>query len=211
MNIAGDKFTNLFENTLAHAVIGCGSAVMGGGRCGAGAMAGGFSAATANAGWLDGWGKYDGAVVSAMIGGTASMLGGGSFQNGAITGAFGYLFNCMAHPLGCGDKGLAEERRKVKGYLNSSPDAGLQPIRPEYALPFMAPGRVGSFLRSIDTLVDIATVINATWNPSTPVTEIPDYNSGKNNDINETVQKKTLENASENAKAKRWPSMFNVK
>jgi len=98
MGFAGDQFPGFFENTLAHAVVGCGSAVASGGKCGGGAMSGAFSAAAANAGLITaGWGKFGGAVASAVIGGTASVLGGGKFENGAITGAFGYLFNYCAH------------------------------------------------------------------------------------------------------------------
>ena len=91
---------NVYARYAAHGAIGCASASADGGKCGAGAMAGVFSAATEK--FASGFGKYGGAVVSAVIGGTASVIGGGKFENGAMTGAFGYLFNCMAHPLQCG-------------------------------------------------------------------------------------------------------------
>ena len=93
---SGATSATIFQNTVGHAVVGCGAAWAGGGNCGAGAMAGGFSAA---------YGNYVGysnnavfaTVQSAVVGGTASVLGGGKFENGAVTGAFGYLFNCYMH------------------------------------------------------------------------------------------------------------------
>ena len=98
MGAVGDNFPGAIENTVAHAAVGCGSAVADGGSCGAGALSGGFSAAAANANFIQAsWGPVGGAMVSAVIGGTASMLGGGKFQNGAMTGAFGYLFNHEDH------------------------------------------------------------------------------------------------------------------
>lgn len=98
MGAVGDNFRGAIENTVAHAAVGCGSAVADGGSCGAGALSGGFSAAAANANFIQAsWGPVGGAMASAVIGGTASMLGGGKFQNGAMTGAFGYLFNYWDH------------------------------------------------------------------------------------------------------------------
>ncbi|MGB2833660.1 MAG: RHS repeat-associated core domain-containing protein [Methylotenera sp.] len=102
---AGD-ITNTFGHLAAHAAIGCASAAAGGGKCGSGALSGGFSAATA--GFASGFGRVGGTVVSTIIGGTASVLGGGKFENGAVTGAFGYLFNCMAHPEGCGGRKFSQ-------------------------------------------------------------------------------------------------------
>ena len=99
-NFAGDAFPGAIENTLAHAVIGCGSSVASGGKCGSGALSGGFSSAAANFGFIkSSWGPAGGTVASAVIGGTASVLGGGKFENGAVTGAFGYLFNYLSHPI----------------------------------------------------------------------------------------------------------------
>ncbi|NOU26014.1 MAG: hypothetical protein HOO90_10835 [Methylotenera sp.] len=100
-NIAGGV-SNIYGNIAAHAAVGCASASASGGSCGSGALSGGFGAAAAP--YVRGWGREWGTVASAVVGGTASVLGGGKFENGAMTGAFGYLFNCMAHPDGCGGR-----------------------------------------------------------------------------------------------------------
>jgi hypothetical protein len=91
----------------AHLAIGCGSSVASGGKCGSGALSGGFSVAAAP--YASGFGKYGGSAISAVVGGTASVLGGGKFENGAMTGSFGYLFNCMQHPIGCSGKVKTED------------------------------------------------------------------------------------------------------
>ena len=96
-NAAGTLFpvgSHFTENVMAHAVVGCASAVIGDGSCRAGAYAGGFSAwATPGIS-----GSLPAQVTqAAVIGGVGSVLGGGKFGNGAVTGAFGYLFNYCAH------------------------------------------------------------------------------------------------------------------
>jgi hypothetical protein len=74
-----------------HALVGCVSAVMGGGKCGPGALSG---AAGSFAGpILKGLGFQRNLVAHAVIGGLASVAAGGKFANGAVTAAFGYLFN----------------------------------------------------------------------------------------------------------------------
>ncbi|MQA41679.1 RHS repeat-associated core domain-containing protein [Rugamonas aquatica] len=85
------------EAIAAHAVVGCASSVMSGGKCGSGALSAAFSKAalpitdpraTNN--------LAAGMAISAVIGGTGSVLGGGKFANGAQTAAFGYIFNAAA-------------------------------------------------------------------------------------------------------------------
>lgn len=99
-NAAGTLFpvgSHFTENVIAHAVVGCASAVIGDGSCRAGAYAGGFSAwATPGIS-----GSLPAQVTqAAVIGGVGSVLGGGKFENGAVTGAFGYLFNHCGHVEG---------------------------------------------------------------------------------------------------------------
>jgi hypothetical protein len=87
-------------NIAGHALVGCVSAVMGGGKCGPGALS---AAAGSFAGPLVGQmfpdpqhntaDLFGGTVASAVVGGVASVAGGGMFANGAVTAAFGYLFN----------------------------------------------------------------------------------------------------------------------
>lgn len=92
----------------AHAVAGCISSSMGGGACGQGALSGLASLAGTEQ-FQNSKFQFVGAVIT---GGTASVLGGGSFANGARTAAFGYLYNCGAHPGTClrdNDKSLSME------------------------------------------------------------------------------------------------------
>ena len=95
------------ESIALHAVVGCASSEMAGGKCGPGALSAAFadgatlmpgmesinSAAAAH----DPTALIEGTIIAAASGGTASVLGGGKFANGAQTGAFGYLFNHLAH------------------------------------------------------------------------------------------------------------------
>jgi RHS repeat-associated protein len=86
-----------FSNVAGHALVGCGVAVLGGGKCAAGALAAGL---TAFAGPVINKLPFQAALVAnTTIGGFASVAGGGKFANGAVTGAFGYLFNDAAQRL----------------------------------------------------------------------------------------------------------------
>jgi RHS repeat-associated protein len=76
----------------AHAVVGCVSATMGGGKCGQGALSAGFTQALSPG--IDGiQDRIARTAAAAVVGGTASVLSGGKFENGAMTGAFSRLFN----------------------------------------------------------------------------------------------------------------------
>ena len=81
-------------NVVAHAAVGCGSAVASGGKCGPSALAGGVTSAAGPV--INGQGFVAGLVINTALGGGAAVLGGGKFENGAITSAFGYLFNYLA-------------------------------------------------------------------------------------------------------------------
>ena len=84
-------------NIVAHAAVGCGSAVASGGKCGPAALAGAtgsFATPLTN-----GLSFEDGLVVTTTAGGLASVAGGGKFGNGAVTAAFGYLYNHLGHML----------------------------------------------------------------------------------------------------------------
>ena len=94
-------------NVIAHAVVGCGGAMLSGGNCGKGALAaavsdvaGGFVGSDSNpfsGKSLGNWGDViQGAEVGLVGGGTAA-LSGGSFRDGFTTGAAGYLFNALGH------------------------------------------------------------------------------------------------------------------
>jgi hypothetical protein len=95
-----------FGKVMAHAAAGCVGASATGGDCGNGALSAGF-AEFAGPKFGNDWNAAGQTFKYAVLGGTASVLGGGKFQNGAMTGAFGYLFNCSAHPGAC----TAEENR----------------------------------------------------------------------------------------------------
>lgn len=85
------------ENFARHAAAGCVSAAAGGGKCGRGAV-------SALAGKAATWASGGNMIASIVAGGTASVIGGGKFENAAISAAFGYLYNCMQHPEGCGGR-----------------------------------------------------------------------------------------------------------
>jgi hypothetical protein len=116
MSAVGDAFpSGTLGNIAGHALVGCMSAVMGGGKCGPGALAAGVGAAATpliqqafpnprtDAGDL-----FGGTAASAVLGGLGSVAGGGAFANGAVTAAFGYLFNAVLH---------AEVGVRVPGWL----------------------------------------------------------------------------------------------
>lgn len=82
---------NFFANVVGHALVGCASAMAGGGSCGSGALSAAAGAVVAPT--LQGINMFEGAAISATVGGVTAVLGGGKFANGAATAAFGYLFN----------------------------------------------------------------------------------------------------------------------
>jgi RHS repeat-associated protein len=89
------------ENVLAHAAVGCASAVASGGNCGRGAL----SAAIADAATpyivkfpsLDMWGAVPEAAEAGLIGGVVARIEGNKFTDGFSVAAAGYLFNQLAH------------------------------------------------------------------------------------------------------------------
>jgi RHS repeat-associated protein len=91
------------ENVLAHAAVGCASAVASGGNCGKGAL----SAAIADAASpyilkfpsLGVWSAAPEAAEAGLIGGAAARIEGGKFTDGFSVAAAGYLFNKLAHTL----------------------------------------------------------------------------------------------------------------
>jgi RHS repeat-associated protein len=100
-NLSGAE--KVVSSVALHAVVGCASNAMGGGKCGPGALSAAFSDAVtltpameqinARAANGDGLAILEGTTIASISGGTASVLGKGKFSNGAETGAFGYLFN----------------------------------------------------------------------------------------------------------------------
>jgi Tuberculosis necrotizing toxin len=98
-------------NVVAHAAVGCASAVASGGKCGPSALAGGVTSAAGPA--INGNGFFFGVVANAALGGGAAVLGGGKFENGAITGAFGYLFNAALSPEACEQLGIGSSCSRV--------------------------------------------------------------------------------------------------
>jgi hypothetical protein len=78
-------------NMGGHALVGCASAVMGGGKCGPGALSG--AAGSFASPLLRTLNVQHNVVAHAVVGGLASVAAGGNFANGAVTAAFGYLFN----------------------------------------------------------------------------------------------------------------------
>jgi RHS repeat-associated protein len=91
------------ENVLAHAAVGCASAVMSGGNCGKGAL----SAAVSDAATpyivkfpsLDTWGAFPEAAEAGLVGGVVARIEGSKFTDGFSVAAAGYLFNKLAHSL----------------------------------------------------------------------------------------------------------------
>lgn len=87
---------------LAHAAVGCGSAVLSGGNCGKGAAAAALSEAASESGvikveQIGTWGSAVGAAEAGIIGGAAAAIVGGNFKDGFSIGAAGYLFNAASH------------------------------------------------------------------------------------------------------------------
>lgn len=105
---ATDSVGRVAESIVSHAVVGCASSAMSGGKCGPGALSAAFADAVTLAPGMENINSQastgnsnaliEGTVIAAVSGGTASILGGGKFVNGAETGAFGYLFNITLHP-----------------------------------------------------------------------------------------------------------------
>jgi len=95
---------------MTHAVAGCVSSEVSGGKCGQGAMSAGFAEAAGP--FTQGLGQTGDLVAHSVVGGTASVLGGGKFENGAMTGAYGYLFNELQHVT------FDKMKTDVKAYLD---------------------------------------------------------------------------------------------
>lgn len=118
----GFKLTGT-EGVMVHAVAGCVTSEVSGGKCGPGALSAAFSKFATVEGW-QAEGKW-GAVSAAIIGGTASVLGGGKFSNGAETAAFAYLFNHWAHRAELAAYGkeahdLLQDYAEQRGYVTES-------------------------------------------------------------------------------------------
>ncbi|QHS11192.1 RHS repeat-associated core domain-containing protein [Sinimarinibacterium sp. NLF-5-8] len=93
--VGGKYAAGSFQSYAGHALVGCGSAMAGGGNCGQGAAAAvvGHAASAASA-------RVHESIqlaFAATAGGASSVITGGKFSNGAVTGAFGYLFSTGAH------------------------------------------------------------------------------------------------------------------
>lgn len=121
---------NLFMNTVGHGVVGCGSAMLNGGKCGSGAVGGAFSAAWGNFGQAYAPATSSSILVqntlkAAVVGGVSSRLSGGDFWNGAQTGAFGYLFNQASHE--------GTVRQLLESPLKSLWDTATRFFNPDYA------------------------------------------------------------------------------
>jgi len=96
-SLQGYSNWTIAERTLAHAAVGCASAVASGGNCGKGALSAAVSEA-ANSRVLRGtevgnWGVPSRTAISGLIGGIASRLAGGNFVEGFSIAAAGYLYN----------------------------------------------------------------------------------------------------------------------
>ncbi|WP_193615794.1 RHS repeat-associated core domain-containing protein [Massilia sp. YMA4] len=107
---SGGSFLSPGENAVSwgssvalHAVAGCVSSEVGGGKCGAGALSAAFSKSVESTAFMQRLSEsgeiLKSTLVSSVVGGTASVLGGGKFANGAQTAAFSHLFNHWAHNL----------------------------------------------------------------------------------------------------------------
>lgn len=91
-------------SVLAHAAVGCASAVASGGNCGKGAVAAALSEAAVRSDLikpadLGTWGSVQGIAEAGIVGGAGSVIGGGRFADGFSVGAAGYLFNALGHSL----------------------------------------------------------------------------------------------------------------
>jgi hypothetical protein len=125
-------------NVAGHALVGCASAVMGGGRCGPGALSG--AAGSFATPFMEGLGFTQGLVAHAVVGGLAPVAGGGNFVNGAVTAAFGYLFNrskggrweCPSRKGVCWPDDSIEPSNVLEG-------AALLPLAPPLGDFFLAP------------------------------------------------------------------------
>jgi RHS repeat-associated protein len=95
-------------NMAGHALVGCGSSIMQGGRCGPGALSGAAGSFTSPL--LRNLGVQRNLVAHAVGGGVASVAAGGNFANGAVTAAFGYLFNDCGDPGSTSCFGVPRER-----------------------------------------------------------------------------------------------------
>jgi hypothetical protein len=78
-------------NIAGHALVGCASSALQGGKCGPGALSG--AAGSFATPLLRDLGFQRNIVAHAVVGGVASVAAGGNFANGAVTASFGYLFN----------------------------------------------------------------------------------------------------------------------
>lgn len=83
-------------NYVGHAVVGCASSVIEGGRCGPGAASALVGKLATN--HIRGSDLTRG-IAATIAGGIGAEIAGGSFKNGAVTAAFGYLFNNLMHAM----------------------------------------------------------------------------------------------------------------
>lgn len=89
--VGGQFASGTIENYAGHALVGCASAVMDGGKCGSGAT-GALWAKFATI-HTEGLPDVPRGIAAAVAGGIGAEITGGSFKNGAQTAAYGYLFN----------------------------------------------------------------------------------------------------------------------
>jgi hypothetical protein len=111
----GDLGLSGIGQSLAHGVAGGLSGIVSGGDFRSGFLSSGFAEFAGS--HLPSMGMVGNLVGRMAVGGTTSLLGGGKFGNGATTAAFGYLYNCMQHPAGCG--GPSREATKLNKWAIS--------------------------------------------------------------------------------------------
>ena len=89
-------------SVLAHAAVGCFSAVASSGNCGKGALTAAVSEAAVQSNFIDPkatgfWGMSKATAEAGLVGGVTASVSGGKFDDGFSAAAAGYLFNQAAH------------------------------------------------------------------------------------------------------------------
>jgi RHS repeat-associated protein len=142
---AGEAGSNSAARYMAHAAVGCGSAVASGGGasgCGRGAAAAliGHAITNGTSSFNNPAAQFAAATVS---GGVTSRIMGGSFANGATTAAYGFLFNSVLHEYTVGPSRICDSSQSgctmsnvlsvvdrastpiVGGLINDTPREGI--------------------------------------------------------------------------------------
>jgi RHS repeat-associated protein len=134
------------ENVLAHAAVGCGSAVLSGGNCGRGALSAAVTEAAEQLpvikpAAIGTWGAVYGSAEAGLLGGVSSEITGGNFSDGFSVGAAGYLFNSAAHTYM--DKGDSTAQQ-LQAAAAAGASCWISPLGVTYAATVMqtSPGTV---------------------------------------------------------------------